>query len=81
MVKIEVYRSGCKNTQISEKNLEIENIMFLLSKTGLRMSIRHLDRFLWPKVAPAFLAILTQKGIFRSKIAKIAKIAIFIWDD
>ena len=44
--KIQVYRFGCKMTQISKIFLEMENIRSQLSKSGLRMSLRRLDRFL-----------------------------------
>ena len=44
--KIQVYRFGSKKTQISKFLLEMENITSQLSKSGLRMSLRRLDRFL-----------------------------------
>ena len=45
--KIQVYRFGSKKTQISKILLEMENITSQLSKSGLRMSLRRLDRFLY----------------------------------
>ena len=45
--KIQVCRFGSKKTQISEILLEMENITSQLSKSGLRMSLRRLDRFLY----------------------------------
>ena len=44
--KIQVYRFGCKMTPVSKIFLEMENISSQLSKSGLRMSLRRLDRFL-----------------------------------
>ena len=45
--KIQDYRFGSKKTQISKILLEMENITSQLSKSGLRMSLRRLDRFLY----------------------------------
>ena len=45
-VKIEEYRFGCKKCQILQKSLELESISLELSKTGLRMHLRPLVRFL-----------------------------------
>ena len=50
LAKIEAYRSGCKNTPNFKIFLELENMRSELSKTGLGMCIRHLDRFLCSKM-------------------------------
>jgi len=44
--KLEVRRSGCKKGQKPILKLEIESIDLQLSKSGLRISLRPLDRFL-----------------------------------
>ena len=46
MVKIHVYRSGCKKSQISKIKLEMESMGPRRSKNGLRMFLRCLDQFL-----------------------------------
>ena len=45
MVKIHVYRSGCKKCQFSKIKLEMESMGPGRSKTGLRLFLRSLDQF------------------------------------
>ena len=47
-----IYRSGCKKTQIQKSKLGIDRMASELSKTGLRMFLRPLDRFLEFHMAP-----------------------------
>ena len=45
-VRFEEYRFSCKKCPKFEKNLDLESISLELSKNDLRMSSRHLVRFL-----------------------------------
>ena len=45
MVKIHVYRSGCKKSQFSKIKLEMESMGPRHSKTGIRLFLRSLDQF------------------------------------
>ena len=57
-VKFEEYRFSCKKCQILQKSLELESTSLELSKTGLRMFIPLLLRFLRSHLHPdAFLKI------------------------
>ena len=49
------YRFGCKNAQNFFKDTEIKRGGLELSKSGLRMSLRRLDRFLRPDEVWCFL--------------------------
>ena len=44
--KLEEYRSSCKKCQIFQKSLELERTSLEVSKNGLKMVLRRLDRFL-----------------------------------
>ena len=73
LAKIEAYRSGCKKTQIFKIFLELENMRSELSKTGLRMCVRPLDRFVCSKMYYTPRLKMSKKLHFWPKITKLLK--------
>ena len=62
--EIHIYRSGCKKTQIQKLKLGIDIVASELSKTGLRMFLGPLDRFLEFHMAPIPFGKIRQNPDF-----------------
>ena len=72
------YRSGCKNTQIFQKNLELENMTSKLSKNVSNVSLAPLVRILCLHVDPLGQGKKNEKMTFFGKIWKFTKFDLWI---